>query len=139
MSIDLTVPGPISAAPQPVADQEGHESGLQLALNETRIVGQDIVGGALPLVVVGQTTQAKTHHRLLRLQGPSGDFFDIGVDTAGTLFVNNSRAGADAPPVLSITQAGEVRINKLMLPNLTPGPSGTRDLTVDADGNVFRQ
>jgi hypothetical protein len=137
MSIDLTVREAISATPQPVCDQAGNQSGVQLASNETRIVGTDSVGGSLPLVVVGEETQGETYNRLLRLQGASGDFFDIGIDAAGTLFVNNSRDGADAAPVLSITQDGVVRIKNLMLPFITQG--GTTDLTVDGNGKVFKQ
>jgi hypothetical protein len=53
MSIDLVVPTNISPSLQPIQDQNGDASALSVATNAVTIVGQDIVGSALPLVIQG--------------------------------------------------------------------------------------
>jgi hypothetical protein len=145
MSIDLTVPNALSGTLETVSDQNGTASGLQLGTESTQVVGQDVVGQSLPLVIVGTPVNGQqSYGRILRLQrgdNTAGQFFDIGIDENGTLFVNNGQADPSDPQarVLTITQAGAVTINKLVLPNLTQAPGSSDDVTVDPQGNVYKQ
>jgi len=142
MSVGLTVSNPISSGtPQPVADQQGNQSGLRLASQIAQVVGRDVAGGSMPMMIIAEPVAKgqTTHNRILRLRGASGFFFDIGIDDNGTLFVNSSKDEAGAPPMLSITQAGEVSIKKLVLPNLTQASVHTDDVTADSKGNLYKQ
>ncbi|MBV8544598.1 MAG: hypothetical protein JO093_10505 [Acidobacteria bacterium] len=137
-TIDLVVPAQISASPQPVSGQTGPASGLSLGTNSTIITGQDIVGGALPLVLSAQATTQPTWGRILRLQSPSAGFFDLGIDAGGNLFINSTSSTASVH-VLSISPSGQVTIPNLVLTNLQSAPSGSIDLAVGANGTVYKQ
>jgi hypothetical protein len=110
MSIDLTIANPISGTLQAVQDQNNNASALSIASNMVQINGQDVVGGALPLIVQGvAVNDGDTWGRLIRLASPSGAFFDIGIDQNGNLFFNtpNSTQTAHA---LTISPTGVVTI-----------------------------
>jgi hypothetical protein len=122
MSIDLVVPTKISPALQPIQDQDGDASALSVATNAVTIVGQDIVGSALPLVIqgnpVGQGQQ--TFGRVLRLVNGklgNGGMFDFAVDTSGNLQVY--AGGQTSNSALTISPSGAVSIPNLAITNLT--------------------
>ena len=110
MSIDLTIANPISGTLQAVQDQNNNASGLSIATNSVQITGQDVVGGALPLVVTGtQVTGGDSWGRLIRLASPTGAFFDIGIDQNGNLFFNTSNS-TQTSHALTISPTGVVTI-----------------------------
>lgn len=137
MSLDLVVPATIAGSLQTVSAQDGSTSGLALASNWTVITGQDIAGGAMPLVVLANPTQQPTWNRIMRLaSGPN--FFDFGIDTNGNFFIN-SNTSTETIHVLTISPAGQVTIPNLVLTNLQTAPSGSTDLAVDSSGVVYKQ
>lgn len=110
MSIDLTIANTISGTLQPVQDQSNNASALSIASNAVLISGQDVVGGALPLVVQGAAvTQGDSWGRLIRLASPTGAFFDIGIDQNGNLFFNTS-SSTQTSHALTISPTGVVTI-----------------------------
>jgi hypothetical protein len=124
MSIDLVVPTNISPSLQPIQDQNGDASALSVATNAVTIVGQDIVGSALPLVIqcngVGQGQQ--TFGRILRLVNGvngtvTGGMFDFAVDASGNLQVY--AGGQTSNSALTISSSGAVSIPNLAITNLT--------------------
>jgi hypothetical protein len=139
MSIDLTVASPINGTPQAILDQNNNTSCLSIGTIGAVIKGQDVVGGSLPMQVVGQKpTTGQTWGRLLRLTGINGTFFDIGVDDSGNLFVNTPSSTQTAH-ALTISPSGVVTIGSLTLPNLTPPSGGSTDVVVDSTGVVHKQ
>jgi hypothetical protein len=137
-SIDLVISSAVSGTLQTVTTQDGSPSGLALANNATTITGQDIVGGALPLVITGQTPGTQpTWGRILRLAHGAG-LFDFGIDASGNFFIN-SNASTATSHVLTISPSGQVTIPNLVLSNLQTAPGGSIDLSVDATGTVYRQ
>ena len=111
MSIDLTIAGPISGTLQPVQDQNNNASGLAIATNSVAITGQDVVGGALPLIVTGtKVTQGESMGRLIRLAGATpGVFYDLGIDAKGNLFLNGPGSTA-SQHLLTVSPNGVVTI-----------------------------
>jgi len=95
---------------------------VSLASNAVTIQGQDIVGGALPLVVAGLPVASgqQTAGRLLRLNsqtlGTKG-MFDFAVDSSGNLQIY--AGGQIATSALTISPQGAVTIANLTLTNLT--------------------
>lgn len=113
MSIDVTVPASFSQGTQNVQDQNHASSALSLATNMAHIKGQDVVGGALPLIIEGLPVGggAQTWGRLLRLTGPGpGQFFDLGIDSHGNLFLNGPGSTA-TNHLLTISPTGVITIS----------------------------
>ena len=82
-------------------------------LTNIEVTGKDIVGSTLPNTIISENTaeefsSGKTWGRLLRLRR-GGDFFDIGIDKDGNLFINTKQDSA-TKHVLTITPSGDVRI-----------------------------
>jgi len=137
MSIDLVLSNPISANLQPIAGQGGgSSSGLSIATNATVIAGQDIVGGALPLVIQAQAVNGQsTLNRILRLMSSTGSFFDIGIDASGNLFINSNQTNG----ILTLSPAGQLTVPNLVLSNLQTAPEGSVDLAAGPNGAVYTQ
>lgn len=112
MSIDVTVPASFSQGTQNVQDQNGASSALSLATNAAVIKGQDVVGSAMPLVIQGLPvgTGQQTWGRLLRLVGPGNQFFDLGIDSNGNLFLNGPGSTA-TNHLLTISTTGVITIS----------------------------
>jgi hypothetical protein len=111
---NLKVSAPLAANLQPVADQGNISSALSLATNGATVRGQDVVGGMLPLTVAGQAppTGQQTWGRLIRLAGiGTGQFYDIGVDQSGNLFLNGPNS-TKTVHLITITPTGVVTIGK---------------------------
>jgi hypothetical protein len=131
MSIDLVVPTNISPSLQPIQDQNGDASALSVATNAVTIVGQDIAGSALPLIIQCNAVGPgqKTFGRILRLVngnlGQSGTY-DFAVDASGSLQLYT--VGNTSNPALTITQLGAVSIPNLAI--------GTFNFAVDTSGNL---
>jgi hypothetical protein len=122
MSIDLVVPTKISPSLQPIQDQDGDASALSVATNAVTIIGQDIVGSALPLVIQGNGVAQgqQTFGRILRLVNGklgTGGMFDFAVDAGGNLQLY--AGGQTSNPALTITPQGAVSIPNLAIANLT--------------------
>jgi hypothetical protein len=124
MSIDLVVPTKISPSLQPISDQDGDPSALSVATNAVTIIGQDIVGSALPLVIQGNgvVQGQQTFGRLLRLVNGvngtvTGGMFDFAVDASGNLQLYTG--GQTSNPALTISPQGAVSIPNLAITNLT--------------------
>jgi hypothetical protein len=122
MSIDLVVPTKISPSLQPISDQDGDPSALSVATNAVTIIGQDIVGSALPLVIQGNGVAQgqQTFGRLLRLVSGklgTGGMYDFAVDTSGNLQI--FAGGQVATSCLTINPQGAVSIPNLAITNLT--------------------
>ena len=101
-----------------VTDDSGNKSALWLQKqDQVTILGKDAPGVSLPLQVVGDQqdsdyTSGKTWGRLVRLGiGAAGwnNFYDIGLDKAGNLFIN-SKGSTATQHVLTITPSGDVII-----------------------------
>jgi hypothetical protein len=101
-----------------VTDETGNKSALWLQKqDQVTILGKDVLGVSLPLQVVGDEqdsdyTSGKTWGRLVRLGiGAAGwnNFYDIGLDKAGNLFIN-SKSSTATQHVLTITPSGDVVI-----------------------------
>lgn len=140
MPEDLQVANRISSTPQRVKDPADNSCGLEVASQETRIFGKDVVGGSLPLRIVNENTpqehaEGKTWGRFIRLQAVNqSGFFDIGIDSATRLFVNVPSSTKDQH-VLVIDKDGFV-----YLQGLAKAPAGTVDLKVDpATGRLYRE
>ncbi len=155
MSADLTVASAISTNLQPVQTQASAEnsSALFLASEMIQVRGQDVVGGALPLWVQGSTSLGSyqagtTFGRLIRVAdvGTSGQFYDIGIDQWGNLFINSERS-SESQHVLTLSNDGTLQvsllaINQLQLTGLTSPPSGvsTVDVVIDPQtGKLYRK
>ena len=140
MSVDLVVSTAISTTLQPISSQAGGQSGVLVATNATQVKGQDIVGAAMPLAVIGQAVVApgQTWNRLVRLQNSNGQFFDLGIDASGNFFINSQNSTATAH-VLTISQSGVVTIGNLALTNLSTAPGSSVDLAIGSDNNVYKQ
>lgn len=113
MSIDVTVPASFSQGTQNVQDQNGASSALSLATNAAAIKGQDVVGSAMPLVIQGLPvgTGQQTWGRLLRLVGTgSNQFFDLGIDGNGNLFLNGPGSTA-TNHLVTISPTGVITIS----------------------------
>jgi len=122
MSIDLVVPTKISPTLQPIQDQEGDASALSVATNAVTIAGQDIVGGALPLVIQGNAVAPgqQTFGRILRLvsgQLGTGGMYDFAVDPGGNLQI--FAGGQTSNAAFTISPQGAVSISNLAIANLT--------------------
>ena len=110
MSIDLVVGSSFDGSLQPVMDQNNNKSALSLAINGAAVSGQDVVGGAFPMQIIGvKPTTGDTWGRLLRLTGTNGTFFDFGIDANGNLFINTPSSTATAH-ALTISPSGVVTI-----------------------------
>jgi len=113
MSIDVTVPNSFSSGPQTLQDQNNVQTSLTLGNNQAIVIGQDIVGGALPLQIRGQAVGSgqQTWGRLIRLVGIGGpnNFFDIGIDQNGNLFLNGPSSTA-TNHILSVSPTGAITI-----------------------------
>lgn len=109
MSIDVVVANSFSTGLQTLQDQDGAPSALAASTNTARVTGQDIVGGAMPFTLVGQPVGAgqQTWGRLVRLVGTNGQFFDLGIDSSGNLFLNGPNSSATGH-ILSISQSGVI-------------------------------
>lgn len=114
MSIDLVVPNPIASGMQPVQDQNNNTSALSISLAGVLVKGQDVVGGSLPLIVQGTPVGSgqQTWYRLVRFQGAGGSggqFFDLGIDQSGNLFLNGPSSTA-TNHIISISPSGAITI-----------------------------
>ena len=113
MSLDLVVANSISSGSQTVQDQNGASSALSLATNQVTVKGQDIVGGALPLILQGSPvgTGQQTWGRIIRLVGFAGSatFFDIGIDQNGNLFLNGPNS-TQTNHIITISPNGTITI-----------------------------
>jgi hypothetical protein len=153
MSVNLTVASPISGSPIQVSDQEENNSALYLAARGVEVIGGDIVGSPMPLVIIDQTSASDyengiTWGRLTRLQddGTSNTFYDIGIDVNGTLFIN-SPASTASTHILTLTGDGvlsvnTLAINQLRVTGLLIAPPGvpTANVVVDpATGTLYRE
>jgi hypothetical protein len=84
-------------------------------LTNIEVTGKDIVGSAMPATITSENTaeefsSGKTWGRLLRLRRDGNqNFFDIGIDKDGNLFINTKQDSA-TKHVLTITPSGDVRI-----------------------------
>lgn len=101
-----------------VTDDAGNKSALLLQKqDQASIVGKDIPGASMPLMIVGDHqaadyTGGKTWGRVLRLAIGTANwdtFYDLGIDKAGNLFINSKNSTA-TQHVLTITPAGDVII-----------------------------
>jgi hypothetical protein len=128
-------PSPPPHKPSPI--RAATSSGLQLASKQTTLTGQDAPGQFLPVAIVGQAATG-TWNRLLRLQNSANQFFDIGVDSGGSLFINSPNSSATSH-VLTISPSGTVTIGNLVLNDLAVAPGGSVDLAVNNQGQVFKQ
>ena len=110
--IELAVQAPISGTLQTVQDENGNNTALALANNSARFIGQDVPGGALPLVVSGTlagsgSSSNPSWGRVVRITtGPDWtNFFDIGIDANGSFFINGPGSSPSAH-VLAIAKGG---------------------------------
>ena len=116
MDLGLVVELPINSKAQTVKDTDHNDSALNLGTQRITIVGKDVVGGAYPLWIQGETTETefsntKTRGRILRLQdkGTTNTFYDFGVDEEGNLFLENQQTLDN--PILKISPSGEITLN----------------------------
>jgi hypothetical protein len=111
MSIDLVVPNPIASGMQPVQDQNNSNSALNISIDGILVVGKDVAGGSLPVIVQGSAVGSgqQTWYRLVRLIGVGNQFFDIGIDQGGNLFLNGPNSTA-TNHILTISQSGTITI-----------------------------
>jgi hypothetical protein len=97
-------------------------------IRDLEVVGKDIVGGELPTVITSENTAeefsaGKTWGRVLRFRrGENTEFFDVGLDSKGNLFINTKHNNA-ATHVLTISVDGNVTIvgNLTVTGKLTTG------------------
>ena len=99
-----------------VVDDAGNKSPLFLGTDQLVISAKDVPGKSIPLNIIGDQkdadfTSGKTWGRLVRLAigAPWSNFYDIGIDKAGNLFINSKNSTA-TQHVLTITPAGDVII-----------------------------
>jgi hypothetical protein len=99
-----------------VMDDAGSKSPLFLHKEQVTISAKDVPGKSIPLNIIGDQkdadfTSGKTWGRLVRLAigAPWTNFYDIGIDKAGNLFIN-SKGSSATQHVLTITPAGDVII-----------------------------
>jgi hypothetical protein len=84
-------------------------------ITDLEVVGKDVVGGELPSIITSLNTaddfgSGKTWGRLLRVRRDgNNNFFDIGLDASGNLFIN-TKSDSATKHVLTITPSGDVRI-----------------------------
>jgi hypothetical protein len=110
-SNELAVQGPISGTLQTVQDENGNNTALVLANNAAQIIGQDVPGGALPLLVSGTaggggSPSNPSWGRVIRIKTePGANFFDMGIDKSGNFFINGP-GSSPSEHVLAITQGG---------------------------------
>lgn len=134
MSIDLTVPNPLSSGLQPVQDQNGNSSALQL--NNSGVVAVVGKGGAgatagLTISTYGYTPPTQPNVQIIAT--------DLGGWNANLAFQmlpkqGTPPQGASYNTVLQLGGNGTVAMPAM--PNL---PSGNTDLTINAQGVVSPQ
>ena len=139
---NLTIPGTIIDTLKPVRDEVGKKTALHIASEQAQIRGKDVVGGSMPLMVFADPTpedfdEGRTWGRLIRLSnsGICGDFFDLGIDMEGTLFINSSKRNG----LLTIKPYGQVSLNPH---GLKPPPPGVETVEVVVDpetGQLYRK
>ena len=139
---DLTVSGPIKKTLKPVGDHDGKRSALWIATEQAQVRGKDVVGGSMPLMVFADPTredfdEGRTWGRLIRLSnsGMCGDFYDIGIDKEGNLFINSSKMNG----VLTIKPYGQLSLNPY---GLKPPPPGVETVEVVVDpktGQLYKK
>jgi hypothetical protein len=85
-------------------------------IRDLEIIGKDIVGGELPAIITSENTAEElaagtTWGRVLRLRRGSNnqEFYDIGIDRDGNLFINTKKNNATSH-VLTISVDGNVTI-----------------------------
>lgn len=101
-----------------VTDDAGNKSALSLYKQDgVNVVGKDTPGASMPMSIIadqqpGDYASGKTWGRLVRLAIGTGgwdNFYDIGIDKSGNLFIN-SKGSTATQHVLTITPAGDVII-----------------------------
>ena len=110
--IDVVVPASFSDGVQQIQDQSGGTSSLSLGATSALVRGMDIVDGSMPMKIIGQAvgSNQQSWGRLLRLQGTTASqFFDIGIDTNGNLFLNGPNSTATTH-LLTISPSGVITI-----------------------------